>query len=186
MEDSGIVDLYLSRNEEAISQTSQKYGSRLRALSLGIVADHFTAEECENDTYMEAWRSIPPHAPRNYLYPFLARITRHKSLNCCRERNTLRRDAHICELTVEMEQCIPKPDDCACHMDDVELRRALNGFLETLSEEKRRLFLRRYWYLDSVSAISRRFSISESKVKTTPYRLRGQLRDYLEQEGYVL
>lgn len=167
MEDSGIVDLYLSRDEDAISRTSQKYGSRLRALSLSIVADHFTAEECENDTYMEAWRSIPPHDPRSYLYPFLARITRHKSLNCCRERNALRRGTHICELTAEMEQCIPKPDDCACHMDDVELRRALNGFLETLSEEKRGLFLRRYWYLDSVSAISKRFSISESKTKTT-------------------
>ena len=186
LEDSGIVDLYLSRDEEAISRTSQKYGSRLRALSLGIVADCFSAEECENDTYLEAWRSIPPHEPRSYLYLFLARITRHKSLNCCRERNALRRGAHICELTAEMEQCTPKPDDCACHMDDLELRRALNGFLETLSEEKRGLFLRRYWYLDSVSAISRRFSISESKTKTTLYRLRGQLRNYLEQEGYVL
>lgn len=186
LEDSSIVDLYLCRDEDAISQTSKKYGSRLRTLSLGIVADRFAAEECENDTYMEAWRSIPPHEPKGYFYPFLARITRHKSLNCCRERNRLRRSAYICELTTEMEQCIPRPDDCACHMDDMELRRALNGFLESLAEEKRHIFLRRYWYLDSVSAIAKRFSISESKVKTTLYRLRGQLRDYLGQEGFVL
>lgn len=85
-----------------------------------------------------------------------------------------------------MEQCIPKPDDCACHIDDMELRRAINGFLETMSAEKRAVFLRRYWYLDSVTAISKRFSLSESKVKTTLYRLRKQLRHYLEKEGYVL
>ena len=96
LEDSSIVDLYLSRDEDAIFQTSKKYGSRLRALSLGIVADHFTAEECENDTYMEAWRSIPPHEPKSYFYQFLARITRHKSLNCCRERNRLRPWKQLC------------------------------------------------------------------------------------------
>ncbi len=186
LEDSKIVELYLSRDQDAIAQTAQKYGNRLRALALSIVADHFTAEECENDTYMETWRSIPPHSPKSYFYAFLARIVRHKSLDCCRERSRLRRSAHICELTTEMEQCIPKPDDCACHIDDMELRRAINGFLETMSAEKRAVFLRRYWYLDSVTAISKRFSLSESKVKTTLYRLRKQLRHYLEKEGYVL
>lgn len=186
LEDSSIVDLYLDRDENAIVQTARKYGNRLRSLALGIVADSFTAEECENDTYLETWQSIPPHEPRSYFYPFLARITRHKSLNCCRERNSLKRSAHICELTAEMEQCIPRPDDCACHMDDMELRRALNGFLETLGEEKRMIFLRRYWYLDPVAEIAKRVSVSESKVKTTLHRLRNQLRDYLEKEGYEL
>lgn len=186
MEDSGIVDLYLERDESAIARTAEKYGNRLRSLALGIVADVCTAEECENDTYLEAWNSIPPHEPRDYFYPFLARITRHKSLNCCRERNRLKRRAQLCELTAEMEQCIPRPDDCACHMDDMELRRALNGFLETLEEEKRVMFLRRYWYLDPIPAIAKRFSASEGKVKTTLYRLRSRLKDYLEKEGYTV
>ena len=69
---------------------------------------------------------------------------------------------------------------------NILIANVINGFLESLAEEKRHIFLRRYWYLDSVSAIAERFSISESKVKTTLYRLRGQLRDYLEQEGFVL
>lgn len=85
---------------------------------------------------MKAWRSILPMSLKVTFTPFLARITRHKSLNCCREWNALRRDVHICDLTAEMEQCIPKPDGCACHMDDLELCRALNGFLETLNGEK--------------------------------------------------
>ena len=85
-----------------------------------------------------------------------------------------------------MEQCIPAPDDVACRMEDRALIRALNGFLGTLSEEKRNVFLRRYWFLDSVSDIAKRFSWSESKVKTTLYRCRSQLRAYWEEEGYSL
>ncbi len=184
MEDEQIVELYVRRDEAAIKWTSEKYGQRLRALSLSIVDDWQTAEECENDTYMEAWNSIPPHEPTRYLYAFLARITRHLSLNCCRERNCLKRSAFISELSAEIEQCIPAPDDVECHIDNLVLQQAINGFLGTLSEEKRNVFLRRYWYLDSVAAISKRYSLSQSKVKTMLFRMRNQLRKYFEQEGY--
>lgn len=186
MEDEKIVELYTHRDETAIQKTSEKYGQRLRALSMSIVDDWQTAEECENDTYMEAWNSIPPHEPKNYLYAFLARIIRHLSLNCCRERKRLKRSAFISELSAEIEQCIPAPDDVECRIDNLLLQQAINGFLGTLSEEKRNVFLRRYWYLDSIDAISNRYSLSQSKVKTMLFRMRNQLRKYFEQEGYDL
>lgn len=186
LDDNRIVELYLLRDETAISQTNEKYGSRLRSLAYGIVEDMQTAEECENDTYMEAWNSIPPHEPRSYLYAFLARITRHISLNCCRDRSRLKRSAYICQLSTELEQCLPAPDDTACRVDDTVLTEILNAFLGALSEEKRNIFLRRYWYLDSIAAIAKRFSLSESKVKTTLFRCRNLLREHLEKEGYPL
>ena len=186
MDDNRIVELYLLRDETAIKHTAEKFGSRLRALAYGIVDDHQTAEECENDTYMEAWNTIPPHEPRCYLYAFLARIIRHISLNCCRDRSRLKRSAFICELSMEMEQCIPTPDDVECRMDDMALSHAINGFLSKLNEEKRNIFVRRYWYLDSIADISERFALSESKVKTTLFRCRNQLREHLEKEGYAL
>lgn len=186
MDDNRIVELYLLRDETAIKQTTEKYGSRLRSLAYGIVNDQQTAEECENDTYMEAWSAIPPHEPRSYLYAFLARITRHISLNCCRDRNRLKRCAFVSELSAEMEQCIPAPDDVECRMDDIALSKVINGFLNKLDEKKRNIFVRRYWYLDSVTAISKRFALSESKVKITLYRCRNQLREQLEKEGYTL
>ena len=186
MEDCKIVELYLCRDEEAVRQTSEKYGNRLRALAYGIVKDSQTAEECENDTYLEAWRSIPPHEPRNYLYAFLARITRHLSLNCCRNSRRLKRDAFLCELSGEMEECIPAPDDVECRIDDMILGQAINGFLRGLGEEKRNVFVRRYWYLDSVTEIAKCFDLSESKVKTMLFRCRIRLRKYLEREGYTL
>ncbi|MDC7286310.1 RNA polymerase sigma factor [Blautia schinkii] len=186
LDDSKIVELYLCRDEAAIKQTSEKFGSRLRSLAYGIVNDQQTAEECENDTYMNAWNSIPPHEPRSYLYAFLARITRHIALNCCRERHRLKRSAFICELSAEMEQCIPSPDDIECRIDDMVLKETINRFLSTLSEEKRNIFIRRYWYLDSIADISKRFALSQSKVKTMLFRIRNELRKHLEKEGYTL
>lgn len=186
MQDDRIIELYLLRDEAAIRLTAEQFGSRLRALAYGIVNDRQAAEECENDTYMEAWNAIPPHEPRGYLYAFLARITRHISLNRCRDRARLKRGAAVCALSAELEECIPCPDDLACRADDMALSEAINGFLGKLSAEKRNIFIRRYWYLDSIADISRRFSRSQSNVKTTLFRIRGQFREYLEQEGYTL
>ena len=174
------------RDEAAISQTSDKFGARLYSLAYGIVDDRQTAEECENDTYMQAWNLIPPHEPADYLYAFLARITRHLSLNCCRKRSRLKRSAFICSFSAEMEQCIPAPDDMECRIDDMALKDAIDGFLGSLDEERRNIFLRRYWYLDSIASISRRFSLSESKVKTTLFRCRRRFREYLEKGGYTI
>ena len=185
MEDERIVELYLGRDENAIRETREKYGVRLNALANGIVEDAQTAEECENDTYLAAWNSIPPHEPRNYLYAFLARITRHIALNRCRDNKRLKRNAVICELTEEMEQCIPAPDDGSA-MSDEALSHVINDFLAGLSSEKRNIFIRRYWYLDPITDISKRFRLSESKVKTTLFRCRMQLKERLEKEGYTV
>ena len=186
MDDSKIVELYLLRDEDAIQQTAMKYGKRLRSISYGIVQDQQAAEECESDTYIQAWNTIPPNEPRTYFYPYLARIIRHISLNCCRDRNRMKRGAYICELSAELEQCLPCPDDMQCKMDDMVIRELLNGFLGELDADKRYIFIRRYWYLDSIAEISKRCCISQSKVKTTLFRCRNQLRERLIKEGYSL
>lgn len=186
MEDAQIVELYLQRDETAITCTSEKYGNRLRGLSMGMVRDPGTAQECENDTYWEAWRSIPPHEPRDYLYAYLARITRHLALSCCRSRNRLKRSAVLCTLSTELEQCIPAPSDAACRLEDTQLRETIDRFLATLKEEPRYMFLRRYWYLDDIAQIAAALHCTQSKVKTTLFRCRKQLRQFLLKEGYDL
>ena len=186
MDDPTIVDLYLRRDESAIKETAYKYGRRLRSLANGIVDDPETAEECENDTYMEAWNTIPPHEPKHYLYAFLVRITRHIALNCCRDRSRLKRSAHICELSSELEQCIPAPDDGLCRVESAELARAINGFLATLELEKRNIFLRRYWYADSTRDIAERYDMPEGSVKSQLNRTRKKLKKVLEPEGIAL
>ncbi len=183
MGDNEIVELFLRRDEAAIERTAEKYGGRLRSLAYGIVTDRQTAEECENDAYLEAWDSIPPHEPRSYLYAFLARIVRHIGLDRCRERTRLKRSAYIVELSRELQECIPAPDDTVRLIDDMALAEAINGFLGGLSAEKRGVFIRRYFHLDSIAEISHRFGISESKVKSMLFRCRNKLRERLEKEG---
>ena len=184
MDDKSIINLYLSRDEAAIRQTAGKYGLRLRSLANGIVQDLPTAEECENDTYLEAWNSIPPHSPWDYLYAFLARITRHISINCCRKNNALKRSAQLCQLSDEMAQCIPGGEDIQQHLDENALKDAINRFLGSLSPVKRQVFLRRYWFLDTIDDISGRYGFTQSKVKAMLHRCRNQLQKYLEKEGF--
>lgn len=186
MDDAEIVELYLIHDERAISETTRKYGARLRALSRRIVGDEMEAEECENDTYLGAWNAIPPHEPKSYLYAFLARITRHLSINRCRDRARLKRGGGLEALELELEECIPAPDDVQCRLEARELSEALNRFLASLGRERRDMFLRRYWFCDSVEEIARRFNCGEGKVKTALYRVRLKLREFLEKEGYVL
>lgn len=184
MTDSEIVALYLARDETALNHTKERYGARLRGLAYGILDDLSAAEECENDTYLAAWNSIPPHEPRSYLFAYLARITRHISLDRCRSRSREMRGMKLEELTTELMDCIPAPGNTADRLDAKELSAAINGFLYTLPEEKRDLFLRRYWYFDSVKALAKRMGWGESRVKTTLHRLRNALREYLQKEGY--
>lgn len=186
MEDEEIVALFVQRNQEVIGQTAGKYGARLRSLANSILKDPPAAEECENDTYLQAWNSIPPHQPGGYLYPFLAKITRHLALDVCRSRGRKKRAAPLSQLTREMEQCIPDPSDTQCQVDGVLLAQAVGDYLRTLPEQRRNLFIRRYWYLDSIASAAKRFGMSQSAVKTTLFRVRAGLKDYLIKEGYDL
>jgi len=107
VEDHEIVELYLARDETAIRETAEKYGSKLRAIAQHILRDREAAEECENDTYWEMWKRIPPHEPRDHLFAFAGRIARNIALNQCRKNSRQKRYAAYCELTREMKECIP-------------------------------------------------------------------------------
>lgn len=186
MEDYKIVQMYRERDEEAIRQTAEKYGARLREVSFRITGDRETSLECENDTYLETWNRIPPADPREYFYAFLVRILRAFSVDRCRERASLKRNGHLVELTAELEMCIPSLKDVESEMEAKMLGEAISRYLYTLSDEKQILFLRRYFYLDPVADIAKRLSISESKVKTSLFRIRKNLREYLTKEGYTI
>ena len=185
MEDSVIVELNLSRDEAAIARTQEKYGSRLRIIANRILDSEAGAEECENDTYFEAWERIPPNEPRTYLFAFLGAITRHLAIDVCRREHSQKRRALFCELTKEMSECIPGAQNVEQEAAAAELSRAVSRFLETRSQAQRDVFLRRYWFFDTVPEISRRFGFTQSKVKTMLFRMREALRDYLEREGYL-
>lgn len=181
MEDSKIIELFFSRDENAIVQTEASYGRRLLVLADNIVQSREDAEESVNDTYLKAWDTIPPQKP-NHFFAYLAKICRHFALGKLDWKNAAKRKAEVVCLTKEMENCVPDTHRDRM-MEGKELGRILNAFLRTLSPENRMVFVRRYWYVDTVADIAQRYGISESTVMTRLHRTRKKLSVYLEKEG---
>lgn len=183
MNDTQIVELYLQRDKAAITHTAEAYGQQLRQLSYSIVGDHQAAEACEHDTYLQAWDSIPLHKPRTDLYAFLARITRRLSIDQCRQTG---QQAVTTELSAELESCIHIPDDTPCRLDPQRLADAISRFLKTLPETRRHIFLRRYWFADSIEDIAKRYHMTQRHVKSSLTRTRSALQTYLRKAGFLL
>ena len=181
MDDKQIMDLFFARNEDAIRHTDNTYGRRLFILAYNIVNNDQDAEESVSDTYLKAWETIPPQRP-TYFFAYLAKICRHYALGRLDWKNAAKRKAEVVSLTQEMELCIP--DNARDReLEGKELGRVLNAFLKTLSPENRMVFLRRYWYVDTVAEIAVRYGISESAVMTRLSRTRKKLSEYLQKEG---
>ena len=181
MKEPQIVTMFLNRDENAISQADSAYGKRLLHLARNIVGNPQDAEECVSDTLLKAWNSIPPQNPR-YLFAYLAKICRFLAMGKLDWNNAAKRKAEVVELSDEMENCIP---DLSREMQiqSQELGALLNEFLGTLSPENRQIFMRRYWYAESIAEIAQRFHLGESNVKTKLMRTRNALRSFLEKEG---
>lgn len=181
MDDKQILDLFFARNGDAIRHTDNTYGRRLFILADNIVNNDQDAEESVSDTYLKAWETIPPQRP-TYFFAYLAKICRHYAFGRLDWKNAAKRKAEVVSLTQEMELCIP--DNARDReLEGKELGRVLNSFLWTLTPENRMVFLRRYWYVDTVAEIAVRYGISESAVMTRLSRTRKKLSEYLQKEG---
>lgn len=186
MKDSSIVDLYWSRSEKAITETMTKYGKYCYKIAFNILANNEDADESVNDTYMEAWNSMPPHRP-SVLSTFLGKITRRLSIDKWRARVADKRGGGEINLALdELSDCIPAGNSVELEAETVELAMIINDFIKTISPTEKRVFICRYWYLDSIPSICRQFGFSQSKVKSMLYRTRAKLRTYLKKEGDYL
>ena len=164
MNDGKIVELYLSRDESAIAETAAKYGAALRQTAYRVLRDAPSAEECENDAYLEAWNSIPPNDPSGYLFAYLGRIVRHIAIDRCRRSAAKKRSALFCELTAEMEECLPGSTGAESRLEEAELARCINAFLAEQGAEQRRVFVRRYWFFDGIPEICLRYGFTTAPI----------------------
>lgn len=184
MDDKSIVDLYFSRDQEAITQTDKKYGHYCYRIAYNILTNREDAEESVSDTYVAAWRVIPPRRP-SVLSTFLGKITRHIAIDRWRERNASKRGGGEVPLALEeLQDCVAGMQNVEMDYERKEIIKAYVKFLDALPVTERRVFLCRYWYVDSVEAIADKFGFSQSKVKTMLHRTRSKLRKQLAEEGY--
>ena len=183
MEDAAIVQLYWDRDQEAITASDRKYGALCRTLSRNILSSREDAEECVNDTWHRAWQSIPPERP-DPLRVWLGKITRNLALDRWRASRAGKRGGGQLEaLLSELEGCLPAGDSPERQAEDKELAEAINTWLKSLPYAPRIIFLRRYWYGDSVADIAKAMGMGQGAVKSALFRARGGLKAHLEQEG---
>ena len=186
MDDRDIIALYFMRLESAIAETQNKYGKYCFSISNNILRNRYDAEESVNDTYLQVWNSIPPTSP-NSLSSYLAKIVRNISLNRIKAQNAKKRGSGEYILAYEeLDGIITSSQFVEDMVDEIVLRDLINKWLEALSSEQRMVFVGRYWYFDSISAISSQMGLSISKTKMLLLRLRHKLKEYLESEGYHL
>ena len=183
MEDRAIIRLLRNRDETALGALERKFGRRLQAIARNILGKTEDAEECVNDTYLAVWNAIPPGEP-NPLAGFVCKIGRNLALKALRHRTADKRDSRYDLSLDELTDYIPG----RCLEEDFEaklLGLAIDAFLVTLPKTSRVLFLRRYWFGDSVKDLARQFAMTETAVSVRLNRTRNQLKAYLIQEGYL-
>lgn len=177
MDDHVILDLLWARAEQAIEELQQRFGPRLQATARNLLGSAHDAEEAVSDTYIALWNAIPPKRPEP-LAPYVYRTGRNIALNRLRAKAAQKRSSYEISLD-ELSNCIPARPDTGR-----ELGRTLDDFLATVSPESRAIFLRRYWFGDSVKDIANAFHMSENAVSVRLNRTRNALKAYLIKEGY--
>ena len=186
MEDKTIIQLYVERAEAAIAETAAKYGKLCHTIAYNILYNEEDSEECVNDTYMKAWEVIPPQIPEK-LAAFLGKITRNLAISKYRHNSSKKRGGgQVLYALEELAECIPDKNTTEQAISDKLFAELLNGFLEKLPAEKRKVFMQRYWYLRPIHEIAEEFSMSESKVKMILHRTRNMLKVFLEKEGILV
>ena len=183
MDDEQIVELYWNRKETAIVETSRKYSRLCRTIAMNILGNLPDAEECENDTYLALWNAIPSTRPNSFS-AFLSTVVRNKAFDQYKRK---KRRSRECELIVsELEECafyIPSVEDS---FEEKQLYQYINDFLREQKKDPRVIFVRRYWYADSIASIATRMGYTEGKVKTVLFRTRRRLGEYLTGQGVAV
>ena len=184
--DEKIIELFFERSEKAIDELDAKYGKVFHKTSYNILNNYLDAEECVNDAYLGTWNSIPPHRP-SFLKLFLAKVTRNLAFTRWRKQSAAKRGGGETELVLEeLAGCIPGREQIDDQLNEKELVRAIQEFLDTLAERDRAIFLHRYFFVEDADTISARYGMKRTTVNVILSRTRTKLKIYLTQEGYIL
>lgn len=185
MEDSQIIELYWQKREDAIKETDCKYRAYCFAIANNILCNQQDSEECVNDTWLQAWNAIPPQKPK-VLQSFLAKITRNLSFNRFNARAAQKRGSGELPLVLdELAECLSSDSDVECEYAAKELGQYIRLFVRALPEKDCNVFVRRYFFTDSVREIAQRYRLTENNVMVILSRTRKKLKRYLIKEGLV-
>ena len=182
MQDKEIIELFIKRDESALEKAAEKYKNYCVSIAERILLSSEDAEEIWNDVLSSAWNSIPPNEPE-YLNLYLGKIARNAALKKLDSEKAKKRDCGIKIQLDELVETIPAPL-FEQQADLIALRDFLNGFIRSLSEKQRKIFIKRYWLCEDVKDVAKDFGYSENKVSLILFRIRKRLKKELEKEGF--
>ncbi len=185
MDDKQIIELFCAGDELAIKESEAKYGASIKRLSYGITGSAEDAKECLNDTLMSAWKSVAAVKPDS-LGAYLHKTARNISLDMQRAKNAGRRKSLMQVAFEELEDCLPAENVCAQALEGKELSAAVDAWLASLEGDKRTIFIKRYFLMETGRQISRELGMNERTVATVLSRLRMSLKEYLTENGYYI
>lgn len=181
MNDKSIIELFRTRNEQAIAELKQKYDRLCYSIAGNILSQREDIEECINSAYYDIWNNIPPDAPDD-LKTYLCRIVKNKAIDRLKYNSAMKRNSQFSVSLDELAECIPdRRDD---HVSAKQLAAAISRFLRTQDERHRNIFVRRYWYGDSLAKIAEYFGMNEKTIATYLFRTRKKLKEFLKKEGF--
>lgn len=186
MDDVQLINLYFERSEAAIKETESKYGKYCMTIAGNVLHNREDSEEVVNDAYLALWNSIPPERP-NCFKAFLAKITRNIALDKYEKQTAAKRGGGNADEAIdEFAEILPAKENTESEFFGRELTRHINAFLSGQTPERRKLFVRRYFYMSSIDEIAEAYGLGQSNVKVTLMRMREALKEYLKKEGYTL
>jgi len=182
MDDRRILDLFLARAEEAIAALDEKYGRLCHRIAMNILGSDEDAEECRADTNLAVWNTVPPNEP-DPLMPYVCRIARNLAVDRYRYNHAARRFAGGDALLSEIGEIVTDTAGAEDEAMAAAVSSAISDFLRTERAEDRRLFVRRYWYGESVQSLAEESGATQNGVSVRLHRMRKRLRTYLEKRG---
>lgn len=186
MEDKLLIDGLFARDERAVARLEEKYSGYCYTVAYAVVRCREDAQECVSDAILGAWNSIPPNRPID-LGAYIGRIARNAALNRLKARHAKKRgEKHIRLVLDELSECVPGAENTEAQADAILLREALNSFLRSLEQERRIIFVQRYWYMLSIAEIAAERGMTEGAVKMSLKRTRDSLREFLCEEGFTV
>jgi len=182
LEDSELIELFVKRSEKAIAHTAEKYNKYCHSIAHGILRNNEDSEECVNDTYLKAWNAIPPNFPQK-LNCFLGKITRNLALNIYEKKHTAKRGKGQVEVALsELEECADMSAEIETEQERKLIRDAVNRFLREQNEDRKKIFIQRYWYLMSIKEIAEEHDMNTNQIKSVLYQMRAGLKKFMEKE----
>lgn len=185
MDDLQIIGLFFKRSERAVAELSDKYGALCMSVAVNVLQNTEDAEECVNDAYMKVWEHVPPDEPKS-LSAYLLRIVRNLSVNRLRDNSRDKRSANYASCIDELEELIPSSSSVEDEISEKELGAYISEYVKTLSTENRMIFVRRFFYMDSVGDVAKATGLRTGTVRTRLTRLRAGLKEYLKEKGVTV